>query len=662
MRVTMRLFVRFSAIVASLWLSQACGDGTSDVPDTALSTDPLVEIVPGASPVIPSLGTGWSRVGEKYMGRCVFGSTRRLPRDVGGTLKISSTLDGVAAQRQMGFDLGSRAYFGIASASLKAQAASSMNQDAFSRVWVFSANYVADAEELDFNAATPLTVIGQAAKQKSGWLNECGDEVVYQIQRGAQLYIVYRLDFKTENIKKDWEGALNGHYNVLEVNSAVKKLATNQGQHAQLTIEVYQFGGDPTRVTGIVTGPASNLSEAEMGARAVVQCGIDKLDACEDFLTRAMVYATSLQAPDAFPQQAHNHASPTLYVTMPWSRLGHPALQLPQDEDLDDARLKLSLAFSQVMAARKRVATLLDSTWVDEAQRRELDAWDIRLAASMAHVNRAIKACYDDITINTRVTPARFDMLGLQRCRRVVEQMQKVAAMPPDAVVSTGLQRSLINHWRALHPGVPDAFTLPAMQVGQTSCIISDTDAVCGDEHSERANAYAMPRSIFESWKQLVNAGYGDEATKPMSNARTDGSGVYVAFAPRAAIYAPSDSAPVLLFGEVLEYWRQHGGARILGFPMAHQILLQLGESSYASFQNATSVVCRQGDKCVSMDSRVLQTWLDQGGPTGCLKYPKRHRMGDAVTCFYGGLISFDPHADGVPYVKCPASWYECLW
>ena len=246
MRVTMRLFVRFSAIVATLCLFEACGDGTSnELPDAAAGRDRLVEIVPGASPVIPSLGTGWSRVGERYMGRCVFGSTRRLPRDVGGTLKISSTLDGAAAQHQMGFELGSRAYFGIASASLKAQAASSMSQDAFSRVWVFSANYVADAEELDFDADTSLTVIGQAAKQKDGWLNECGDEVVYQIQRGAQLFIVYRLDFKTQNTKKSWEGTLNGKYNVLEVNSMVKKLATQRGQHAQLTIEVYQFGGDP---------------------------------------------------------------------------------------------------------------------------------------------------------------------------------------------------------------------------------------------------------------------------------------------------------------------------------------------------------------------------------------------------------------------------------
>ena len=292
-------------------------------------------------------------------------------------------------------------------------------------------------------------------------------------------------------------------------------------------------------MTGIVTGPAANMSEAEMGARAVVQCGIDKLDACEAFLTRAMVYATNLHAPEAFPQQVNAHASPTLYVTMPWSRLGHPALQMPQDENLDDARLQLSLAFSDVMAARKRVATLVDSTWVDETQRHELDAWDTRLAASMAHINRAIKACYDDITINTRVTPARFDMPALQRCRRVVEHVQKVAAMPPASVVSSGLERVLIDHWRALHPGEEDAFTLPAKQVGQATCISAPEDAVCGDETDEHARAVAMPRNIFDTWKHLVHTGYGEHAALPISNVRTDCSGTYVAFAPHAAIYAP---------------------------------------------------------------------------------------------------------------------------
>lgn len=668
MRRTIHFFVCFPALVFTLSTILACGDssapGGSRVPivDESVEQHPLVEIVPGASPVIPSLGTGWSRTAEKYMGRCVFGKTRRLAgTDVGGTLKISSTLDGVAAQHQMGFDLGSRAYFGIASASLKAQAASSMTQDAFSRVWVFSANYVADAEELDFGADTPMTVIGQAAKQKSGWLQECGDEVVYQIQRGAQLFIVYRLDFKTETVKKDWEGALGGHYNVVEVNTAVKKLAQNRGQHAHLTIEVYQFGGDPTRVTGIVTGPGANLSEAEMAARAVVQCGIDKLDACEDFLTRAMVYATSLTAPHAFPQQVSANASPILYVTMPWSRLGQEPVQIPQDETLDDARLALSLTFNQIVGAKKRVATLLDSTWVDALQRRELDTWETRLSASMTHVNRAIKACYDDVIV-TNTQPPGFDASTLERCRKMVEHVQSAAQMPPAAVVSSGLERALVDKWRTLHPASPDGFELPARRVGQAVCIVAPDDAICGDETNGQSHSYQLPRAIFDTWSQLMTTGFAHKAALPVTNVRADASGTYVAFAPRAAIYAPPQQPPVLLYDDVLDWWRQNGGAQHLGYPMEHQGLLSLGESSYATFQRGTAVICRYHNGCVDMDGPVLQTWLNQGGPGGCLKYPKRHTAGDTITCFQGGLVSYDPMGKASPTVKCPASWYQCLW
>ena len=99
-----------------------------------------------------------------------------------------------------------------------------------------------------------------------------------------------------------------------------------------------------------------------------------------------------------------------------------------------------------------------------------------------------------------------------------------------------------------------------------------------------------------------------------------------------------------------------------MGFPVGHQSLQTWGESGYASFKNGTSLVCHHGDGCTNMDSRVMQAWLDQGGPAGCLQYPKRHRAGDTITCFEGGLISFDPHVDAPPYVKCPARWYECLW
>src|SRR4051794_30289180 len=122
-----------SLVVACL---PACGPQTAPELAPGATDGAPLEILPGASVEIPSLGTGWSVPGEKYAGRCIVAPFKRLPAaDAASTLRVSSMIDGEKAQAQLGLGVGLKAHFGIASASLQAQAASAMTKDAFSSVW-----------------------------------------------------------------------------------------------------------------------------------------------------------------------------------------------------------------------------------------------------------------------------------------------------------------------------------------------------------------------------------------------------------------------------------------------------------------------------------------------------------------------------------------------
>ena len=210
------LLMAFLSSMLGIAATAGCGKPLPQGADNASADNKNLEILPGAASIIPSLGTGWSTLAEGYLGRCIAPASKQLPsQDAAATLKISNTLDAEKAQQHMGFQIGAKAHFGIGSASLKAQAASAMTRDAFSSVWVFQAHYVADADEIDIEQKIPLTVIGTLAKEGNAWRRECGDEFVFQIQKGAQLFIVYRLDFKSESVKHTLEAELRGAYNLL---------------------------------------------------------------------------------------------------------------------------------------------------------------------------------------------------------------------------------------------------------------------------------------------------------------------------------------------------------------------------------------------------------------------------------------------------------------
>ena len=657
---------RLGATWAWLGFLVACAAPPAHAVDTGGTTQHnLLEILPGASAVIPSLGTGWSTIAENYMGRCISGSVRKVPIfDAAGTLKVTSNLDSHKAQQHMGFALGARAHFAIASGSLKAQAAAAMTQDAYSSVWVFSANYLADAEEFDFDAQTRPTVIGSAAQGPGAWQRECGDEFVYQIQNGAQLYLVYRLDYQSESVKNQMDGSLGGNYSLLEVNTELKRLSEFLTRHAQLTIEVYQFGGDPRKITGIITGPGATLTQAEQAAKAVIHCGVDDFDACETFLTHALVYATSLEAKDAFPKQVDVAPGPLLYITMPWTRLGKEVIRTPDCYEVSEARLHLSMLFDRVHAAKKRVELLLGSAWSDAAQRDELEPWRLQLNFALGQINTGVQLCYDELTVDA-TTHHLFSSASVVRCQDRVRHLQKTISLPPASALRGAVERAISLKAASLGGAKGDDPAAYASLVGSSLCAgLPSGDAVCGYEVSDsaraRARTFVVPKRIFSAWSALPSATQLAYARAPLSDEVRQEGGTQVPMAPRGALLDDGQHTPRLLHDQVLEYWRSYGGFGRLGAPYDNQMRTHDGAGEAAAFAGLQVFCAAKSSNCHELPEAVFAAWQGQGGNKSCLGLPKDRVPSGALVCFKGGSITYDPATGRPPLISCPAGWGRC--
>lgn len=644
----------------------ACGAPSDGAAPGALDTTPSsleapLELLPGAALEIPSIGTGFSAPAEKYMGRCVVGDiTQLVAANAAATLKVTSMLDGDKAQQQLGFELGAKAHFGIGQGSLQAQAASAMTRDAFSSVWVLSVSYVSEAAELDFDKPVRPSVIGQAALAANAWTRECGDEFIYQVQKGAQLFVVYRLDYKSENLKEQVEAEAQGQKGIMELNGNLKQLSDQLAKHASLSLEVYQFGGDPTRLGGVITGPEANVVQAEAAAKAVIQCGTDNLQACDQLLTKALIYATSTTAEYAFAQQAQRAANPTLYVTAPWSRLGHLPTRVPTDPDIQNARLGLAMAFDRTLAAKKRVELLLGSDWIDADQRDELLPYKSSLTYQQGRILGLINACYDDLKLDPDAEAA-YTAPTRKRCIDAQSSLTHGMFYPPPSILRGAVERALTRTWETHLQSRGDDPARRTQMVGQVTCGFSGEDAVCGYRGGRGTGASVLDGAVFDAWAHLPDDVRERFAALPEGNTHIEGDIAWASFSPQGAVFARRDGTDpgLLLAGPLWRCWRQN--AKSLGLPVQAFADRPEDLDTMATFENGRALVAEADAACLQMPAAALETWLNQGGKKSCLGAPKaRRRKGtpqlEAVTCFKGGHIIVDPYTQEVTS-HCP--WFR---
>lgn len=351
---------------------------------------------------------------------------------------------------------------------LSESTSTSLSQSFIYKYEVTVPNLVFDVDDLKANPLTPLAegLLGDACKFRSA----CGDEFVYQVERGATLFISLTFKFASETDSQTFSKQYGANFgvslntpittcdkctgktetNLLDISANAKwskfieRVSKEIRQNSTLTVKAVQFGGDATGLPTI----GSEMS-----------CSLDESNPCRALIANLANYA----ATERFAQGVKQNPAIIKYLTRPYEAVGVSAglndevtdAILDARERLADEYQKQSTAIDQANYklteyARRLTPTektaLNDFIGVLERNRK-----DLRAAGSVCFSN--LPACVakaDDTLKNFR--PYDAAMLTLPKpylitnpqTVQVKKNAEKFCDLPPGYVL-TGIGGRIID-------------------------------------------------------------------------------------------------------------------------------------------------------------------------------------------------------------------------
>lgn len=275
MRQSLRMLVAGALAV----LCTSCGEGMEalEAPEPAVASQAQAlehVVVPVGITTEAVLGQGRNTITQEFRGMCVSGSTINIPTQ-DATVRFDSSFSRDETNEMLGFSVEAKAHFLKWGASARAKFSRSLESKTYSITKVYGADYRLETRKLD---EAHLTNIVSA--NDPNWLTRCGDEFMAQKQVGGQIFLLYRMDFDSVETKSDFQSSVGANWGAVEVNAELQKVASNFRGRASVHVEAYQQGGDVTQLGNIFSGIGGTVEPG----RAAVDCNIDNLTACGEFM------------------------------------------------------------------------------------------------------------------------------------------------------------------------------------------------------------------------------------------------------------------------------------------------------------------------------------------------------------------------------------------
>ncbi|HET6343951.1 MAG TPA: hypothetical protein VFH51_03415, partial [Myxococcota bacterium] len=346
----------------------------------------------------------------------------------------------------------------------------------------------------------------------------CGDEVVFQTRRGGQFYLVYRLDFDSAEAKSAVDARVNVDAPLAEMSASLHSLQQMLAEHASLTVEAYQFGGDPTGVSYIVSGLDAKTETGESSARTLIECGNMNFAACDVFVRRAIDYASNKSHPHAFPQQIDRNPAPLLYTTVPWSSLDQGiGMATLSSSVINAARQQLASAFDAAMAYKSRLDALAGSRWSTDSQVTLAAQERMDVNAYLAEIWQAVDSCFDQLRPDPE-DPRTFAADVSEQCRAqalAIDNRKGRFLRLPDTLSKNTRDRVMMQAWQQLNAMTGPDPTVNKVQVGEALCGVTSGTAICVFADKVGISSYTMPEAMFTRWRDpalFARLGYPTES------------------------------------------------------------------------------------------------------------------------------------------------------
>ncbi|WP_375769476.1 hypothetical protein NR798_00920 [Archangium gephyra] len=380
--------------VAMSVLGLGCGEATQAVapPEAEQlgSQEQRLEhvVVPVSISTEAVLGQGRNSITHEFRGMCVSAPTVNIPTQE-ATVRFDSSFSRDETSEMLGFSVEAKAKFAKWGASARAKFSRSLESKTYSMTQVYGADYRLETRKLDESQLNWLV-----SPTASDWLTRCGDEFVMQKQVGGQLFLLYRIDFDSVETKSEFQAAVGANWGAGDVNAEVQKKAQQFRGRASVHVEAFQSGGDVTQLGNIFSGIGGTVEPG----RAAVDCNIDNLTACGEFMRLGLAYATA-QTPDAFQPNLRANPADRTYLLKDWGVLGVPMPPRIVTTQIQYARRHLEELFDLQLEIQDRIQTLRRSQFPLRTEVQALmQQYDSESQYNISLILAASQKCYDLLT------------------------------------------------------------------------------------------------------------------------------------------------------------------------------------------------------------------------------------------------------------------------
>jgi Leucine-rich repeat (LRR) protein len=356
----------------------------------------------------PVLGQGYDNEKQRFAGQCVTGEI-----DYGGAqesfLTFDRSLSSAEVSSSLGFELNTRARYGVVKGSASAKFMQQATDSRYSETTVYQHRIRFKNARLRPDTVKLTPNIGATVRKQDSsfvwedWETVCGHEFVSQAALGAELYVCMRLEFATAKDSSEFKAEFNVKGPSFAVKGELKKASEKFAGRASIIVSAYQLGGDVSRLSSIFNSPQPDGSKE---SAPILRCSIENPDACLEVFDRALTYASDTNDPNAFPQQLKSGQllpsttggpAELVYITEPWANLAFLPPPPLISSLVASAREELSRVFEENLSYQIRINSLKDlKVRFSPSQEDRLQLAEAAVTSNMALIDSAATVCYEN--------------------------------------------------------------------------------------------------------------------------------------------------------------------------------------------------------------------------------------------------------------------------
>ncbi|EDN70416.1 conserved hypothetical protein, secreted [Beggiatoa sp. PS] len=195
-----------------------------------------------------------------------------------------------------------------------------------------------------------LSEFGQKMHNESNqcFRSACGDQFVFQTERGGSLYMAMKFDFTNAESKKEFFAKIGGEYKVTDMSIQIDKTSNFVKETGKVTLSAHQVGGDVTKL--------ANIFGTNNGLSPFLTCKLTQFNQCQQAMQNAINYAKG-----DFANSVDSRPHILGYQGVSYKDMGIPIELEPLTPEIIEARKELAYQFEWQYSD-----LLLTRSWLDD--------------------------------------------------------------------------------------------------------------------------------------------------------------------------------------------------------------------------------------------------------------------------------------------------------